>query len=160
MNNTPNIQVKRLRTIDDVLPLLPLFWEGLDHLNNLLPKERPLDNTTFFRVIIDTVAKGEERGHVCIYQDAADGENIGFTITFASDNPYGPKVAVIFAAYYNRTIQGASRYGLQHIERWAKACGYEELQANSPRFSGSSYAMFETRWGFKRFLVVFTKLLK
>lgn len=155
-----NFTVQRLRTIDDVLIHWGLFREGLEHMNSLVKPEKVVSPEQFFRIVINTLARGEKKGHVAVYHVEGTSSPIGFTVAHAfEDLFYDVPIAVVHAAYTKRTVPGASRFGLKHIEKWAKANGYSELQAYTPRINGKGFALFERRFGFKRHLVCFFKRL-
>ena len=152
-----SFKTNRIRTLDQLMEHWPLFSEGLEYLNGLVPEEKKLDTMAFFGAAVNALRKGEKKGHVAVYSEDTSGP-FGFTITFASDSPFDQvPTAVIYAAYTRRTITGASRYGLSHVEKWAKGAGFEELQAFTPRINGKGFALFEKRFKFRRWLVCFVK---
>jgi GNAT superfamily N-acetyltransferase len=156
---TTDIKIERIRKIDRVIELWPFFREGLEYINKLVREEKKLPAEKFFSVIIDAVAMGDDRGHVAVYSE--DGKTpVGFTITFGSSSKYDLlPTAVVYAAYSKRTIIGATRFCLSHVEKWARSKGYKELQAFTPRINGRGFALFEKRFGFKRYLMLFSKIL-
>ena len=154
------MNVERLRTVDDALAHWPLFREGLEHLNGLLKPEKRVKAEKFFSVVLNSIAKGDKLGHVAVYRVDERSEPIGFTIAHVFDDAYYDiKVVLVHAAYARKTVPGASRFALQHLEKWAKASGFQELQAFTPRINGKGFAIFEKRFGFKRHLVHFFKTL-
>lgn len=154
-----NFKTTRLWGIEQVVEHWPLFCEGLSFLNRLVPAEKHCTPEMLLNVIASTLRKGKDKGHVAVYESDKHGV-IGFTVTFASDSPFDTvPTAVIYAAYARRTVPGASRFGLSHVEKWARASGFKELQAYTPRINGKGFALFEKRFKFRRFLVCFYKSL-
>lgn len=152
-----HLNVERLRTVDAVIERWPFFQEGLKKLNTILREDKQIDEVTFLRVILDTVGRHKEDGHVAIY--SSGGERLGFTVAFPSNSPYHKPTVVVYAAYSRKTLGGASRAAMLHIEKWARSRGFKEIHAFSPRFNGKGFALFEKRFGYRRHLILFTKEL-
>jgi len=154
-----NLKVIRIKTVDQVVKYWPIFQEGRKYLNTLMRPTHQADENYYLRLVLDVIALGEDEGHLVVY-GLNENDIIGYTIAFGSNSKYDfARTAVIFAAYTKRTVPGASKFGLKHVEKWAKSKGFVHLQAFTPRINGKGFALFEKRFGFQRHLVCFTKTL-
>jgi hypothetical protein len=150
--------IRRLRTVNDLLEHVDCFRRGHETLNELFElgdKRVPWD--AFFGMTID-ILSAQDEGHVFLVLD--ENENIlGFSISRTDVSMFKPKAGLVIAVCLFKTITGLSKFVLNHIEKWAKSRDCKSITAYSPRFSGKSFALFEKRWGFKRWLVYYTKPL-
>jgi hypothetical protein len=152
-----SLTIKRLTTLEDVQATWPFFLEGLGKLNDLFHGTKTITPATFLRVITDTVNLGPERGYVVVGE--VDGVPTAYGIVFDNSIAYNPPSVLVYACYSVTKTSDATLEMLEVLEEWARTNGYQEVQAFSPRFSGSGFALFEKRFGFRRRLVLFAKSL-
>lgn len=150
-------EVKRVREVQSAITLLPVFMSALEVLNSIAQPGREVKPETFCRVILNTVGRGDALGHVALY--GAQGENLGVSVTYASNDVDREGVAIVYAVCTFGTTSGLTRFMQSHIEKWARGSGFRELQAFSPRINGKGMALFEKRWGFRRWLLHYYKEL-
>lgn len=145
---------ERLRTLDDILGYWPLFYSGLQDLNKLIREEKQITPEKFFNMILKTVMKGDDLGHVAVFHNDTE-TGVGFSVTFGISDD----AAFVYALSTKRMIAGLRKFMQNHIEAWARNIGYKELQCSSPRINGSGMALFEKAFGFKRWLLHYYKPL-
>jgi hypothetical protein len=118
------VEVKNLKTFQKFWPFL---CEGLGALNKIATTVAPVDKDMLFQLCIDLVSD-HSLGRIVVVMCATSNEPVSYNIVIDNSNKYSRiSSALVYAIYSNGKRASASRFGLQHTEKWAREQGFTEL---------------------------------
>jgi hypothetical protein len=148
----------RILSFEDLKPLWAFFLAGLSELNERAPQRRRLDPPQLLQTVLRAISLGPALGLVGVVSSKND-KPLSWGVAFDNTIKNRPRSCVVFGVYSNGKSPFATKVALNCLKEWARANEYQEIQAFSWNFSGSSFRLFERVWGFRRAATLFTQEL-
>lgn len=148
------MKYERIFTLEQLVPLMPLFLEGFEAMNKRR-KVFEVDADGFVKTLIGILNIPERNGIVVAFDD--DGTAVGYGAAFDETPAYAAKRELLLWALYVRPqYPGVVVKGLfDKAKELAAQNGYQVMKAFNARFSGGMYRLFEDRLGMRRHRVQF-----
>lgn len=152
-----NITTQSITEFEDLVKIMPLVLEGY-HAMSKRKKVFDVDEEGFVSVMIGIINTAPRNGLVVV---KIDDVPVGYGAAYDVTQQFAKKKTLLLYALYVRPNfgKGAVKALFDEAEKMAKEQGYSYLIAQSARFNGAAYRLFEQRFGMRRDQILFRKEL-
>lgn len=147
-----------LKKASEVLENWQFILEGLTALNETSKGKMFMPPEIFFRIIMDTLARGETYGIFALMQ-SKNGKNVGFFLVKDDTEKFFIPTACVWAAYSTNNNTEITKDMIVLGEEWARAQGYKQYYAICLRTGASIKRLYTKKWRFSLQGLIFKKEL-